>query len=114
MRNKPDDCTDEEINRLFDDGAPALNAETIFHVPELESYYDCNGKRCYRQRGTGARIQHENYVRQEHEKRRRYEAVSREVLALKLDKIDPDWPSKFLTTDAAARFYREELAQVTA
>lgn len=32
-------------------------------------------------------------------------------IAQKLDAIDPDWPSKFLSTDAAARFYREELGE---
>lgn len=35
--------------------------------------------------------------------------MNRQELARKLDELDPDWPSKFLTTDAAARFYREEL-----
>jgi hypothetical protein len=35
--------------------------------------------------------------------------MNRQELALKLDSIDPDWPHKFLSTDAAARFYREEL-----
>lgn len=35
--------------------------------------------------------------------------MNRQELALKLDEIDPDWFHKFLSTDAAARFYREEL-----
>lgn len=35
--------------------------------------------------------------------------MNRQSLALRLDEIDPDWPSKFLSTDAAARFYRDEL-----
>lgn len=45
------------------------------------------------------------------ERRRHLESVSREVLALKLDAIDPDWHQKFLTTDAARRFYRKELGE---
>lgn len=45
------------------------------------------------------------------ERRRHLESVTREVLALKLDAIDPDWHQRFLTTDAAARFYRKELAK---
>lgn len=44
-------------------------------------------------------------------KREHLESVTREVLALKLDAIDPDWHQRFLTTDAAARFYREELSK---
>ena len=48
------------------------------------------------------------------DKRRHFEAVSREVLALRLDKLDPDWPQKFLTTDAAANFYRAEIAAMEA
>jgi hypothetical protein len=46
------------------------------------------------------------------DRRRRLESVSREVRALRLDRIDPDWPSKFLTTDQAARFYHAELAEM--
>lgn len=32
-------------------------------------------------------------------------------IAEKLDAIDPDWPSRFLTTDAAVVAYREELEE---
>lgn len=50
-------------------------------------------------------------IRAGHSERRRQhlESVTRELLGLRLAKLDPDWTSKFLTMDQAARFYRVEL-----
>ena len=39
--------------------------------------------------------------------------VKVDVIARRLDDIDPDWPNKFTSTDAAARFYRTELDERT-
>lgn len=91
--------------------------DQIMHQPpdvEMESYLDCRGVRCWRPKGEGERLRAENHARKEGEKRRHLESVQREAVALKLDEIDPDWPSKFLTTDQAARFYRDELAELEA
>lgn len=48
------------------------------------------------------------------DKRRHLDSVRREVTALRLDRIDSDWPQKFLTTDEAARFHRDALAAMEA
>lgn len=52
----------------------------------------------------------ENLARKSAERHRHADGIRRELLAARLDKIDPDWPNKFLSTDAAERFYRAELA----
>jgi hypothetical protein len=41
----------------------------------------------------------------------RAKSIRLEVAARKLDELDPDWPDKFLTTEEAMRFYREELEE---
>ncbi len=38
-------------------------------------------------------------------------AIPDHVLAFYLDDIDPDWVDKFLSTDAAVRFYRLQVDQ---
>jgi hypothetical protein len=43
----------------------------------------------------------------------RMPTLPRNVVAERLDAIDPDWPNKFQSTDAAARFYRAELEQIS-
>ena len=40
----------------------------------------------------------------------RLDDIEQQIVAGWLDDIDPDWHQRFLSTDAAARFYREELA----
>lgn len=50
-----------------------------------------------------------NRTRHAAERHQHHESVDREVLARRLDEIDPDWHQHFLSTDEAARFYREEL-----
>lgn len=80
-------------------------------LPELESYLvfgaDGKPKTLWRQKGEGARLIAEKRERARVEEQRRRAGIERENLVRKLDAIDPDWHQKFISTDAALRFYRE-------
>jgi hypothetical protein len=51
----------------------------LLEAKELESYIDCNGKRCYRPRGEGERIRHENRVKRNQEAEHHAEMIREEV-----------------------------------
>lgn len=101
----PDLMSDTGIHELeLWKGGPELPAE-------LETYVDCNGTRCYRPKGEGERMRQLNWASDVAKRQRTLELNRREVIALRLDEIDPDWPDKFISTDQAARFYWAELAE---
>lgn len=63
----------------------------------------------YRPKGEGERVRLANAERKRVEEQRRRAGIEREIALRKLDALDPDWISKFRSTDAALNFYREEL-----
>lgn len=71
---------DVEIARAI----KSLNAETAVSGrvnelwPDVESYIDCTGKRCYRPRGEGERLRFENRLRRLREVQAHEEALRRE------------------------------------
>lgn len=78
----------------------------------LESYIDCNGRRCYRPFGDGLRQRQMNRIRENYEYRRHVEAVYRELTIRRLDQIDPDWRDHYKTFDAAEQAYWLELQKL--
>jgi len=132
MRNTPSDCTDAEINAVYEgepgplsrlfrglgdthEFAPIPTVKPIDVMPveidlrvEQESYIDCNGKRCWRPKGEGERQRIANGERGDFEFRAHTQAVYEEVQGRRLDEIDADWRDRF-TFEQAESFYRLEL-----
>lgn len=104
------------------DRASGLNPETLLGnqpIPDqsldqvgMESYTDCNGKRCYRPMGEGETQRRLNRIRDNFEYRAHVEAVYREVTMRRLDQIDPDWRDHCKTFEAAELRYRLELQKI--
>lgn len=124
MALTPKNASDSLIERLFDNEikpAEALAAafnrlDGILHKapePEVETYLDCNGKRCTRPKGEGERMRIENRQREYDRRQRHLEHVRREVEALRLDEIDPDWRDHYPTQESAAAFYWKEIGEYT-
>jgi hypothetical protein len=134
LRPTPNHFTDQEfasslfdyaVQGMKDEAARLLNAETILNdrpLPDrvereleqleqvgLESYIDCNGKRCYRPAGAGLRQRQLNRIRENYEYRAHVEAVYRELTERRLTEIDPEWRDHYKTFEAAERAYWEEL-----
>jgi hypothetical protein len=82
-------------------------------LPEMEPYKNWRGETCWRPKGEGERIRTANRQRAYDERRRHLESVQREVEALRLTEIDPEWRERWPSQDQAAAFYWRELAEYT-
>lgn len=130
IRKQPKDMSDPEVNNLWDFACALMRAEAQRLCPEtilgnkplpdqslsqvgMESYIDCNGKRCFRPMGEGERQRALNRIRDNYEYRAHVEAVYRENTERRLTEIDPDWLEHYKSFEAAERAYWRELQSPT-
>lgn len=125
LRPSPKDASDELVNKYWemavqlmqDEAKRLLNLETFNNAPlveelsqvGMESYLDCNGKRCYRPMGQGLQQRQLNKIRENYEYRRHVESVYREITERRLTELDPDWRDHYKTFEAAELAYWREL-----